>query len=72
MCQDDYGNVDNSSRGFESACDQHSADKVLHNKREYTLNILYAGNVAGCAAHCSGDFSFVQVVQEYLQRTQLV
>lgn len=50
VCQDDYGNVVNIHWGFESACDQHSADKVLHNNGEHSLNKL-AHNVAECAAH---------------------
>lgn len=51
--QDDYGNVDNSHWGFETACDQHFADKALHNDGEHSLNKL-AHSVAECAAHISG------------------
>ena len=38
VCQDDYGNVDNSRWRSETACDQHSGDKTLCNHREYCLS----------------------------------
>lgn len=38
VCQDDYGNVDNSCWRFETACDQHSADKALRNNWEHSLS----------------------------------
>lgn len=58
MCQDDYCNVDNSRWGFETACDQHSADKALHNDRDYSLDKCYVSEAA-CAARCSGDRPFI-------------
>lgn len=57
MCQDDYGNVDNSRWRFKTACDQHSADKALHNDGEYSLDTC-PGNEAECAVFCLGDISF--------------
>lgn len=38
VCQDDYGNVDNSCWRFETACDQHSADKALCKQGEYCMS----------------------------------
>lgn len=53
MCQDDYGIVDNSRWRFEMACDQHSADKALHNDGEFSLSKCPRNEVER-AAHCAG------------------
>ena len=57
VCQDDYGNVDNSRWGFETACDQHFADKALHNDGAPGMkqNALHPVQET--------DFSFVQDVE---------
>ncbi len=66
MCQDDYVNVDYSRWRFEKACDQHSADKVLHNHGEYSLNECLEMKQNVLHTVQDTDFSFVPDVQEFL------